>query len=324
MSDFFIASMAFPTVVYTIPLGLSLLYWVFVILGALDIDMFTPDGADGALDAADGAFTGAIKGAAGKFDAAADGAFTGALKGAAGKFDAAADGAFTGALKGAAGKFDAAADGALTGALKGAAGKFDAAADGVLDAAGGKIDGATEGALDALDGNAIDAADGSILLSIFNLRRAPVTVVFSFIAFYGWLMSFLAARHLLPFADALLPSWLTGILTIHAVLFVAVPLTSLSTRPLQSVFKTRSGARRRDFVGTVCQIRTGSVTDEHGQATLDDGGAGLIIQVRGGAHNFKRGERALIVDYDREQEAYIVEAYDALLEEEADAQSRIG
>jgi hypothetical protein len=34
------ASLRFPTVVFTIGLGIALLYWLFVLLGALDIDMF--------------------------------------------------------------------------------------------------------------------------------------------------------------------------------------------------------------------------------------------------------------------------------------------
>lgn len=34
------ASLQFPTVVFTIGLGIALVYWVFVLLGALDIDLF--------------------------------------------------------------------------------------------------------------------------------------------------------------------------------------------------------------------------------------------------------------------------------------------
>jgi hypothetical protein len=87
------------------------------------------------------------------------------------------------------------------------------------------------------------------------------------------------------------------------------------------VFKEQSGPRRRDFIGTECRIRTGSVDEEFGQARVEDGQAGLLIQVRSDG-KFKRGPRAIIIDYDREREAYIVEAYDALLDEKAAQKAR--
>lgn len=37
------ASLRFPTVVFTIGLGIALIYWLFVLLGALDIDLFGGD-----------------------------------------------------------------------------------------------------------------------------------------------------------------------------------------------------------------------------------------------------------------------------------------
>jgi hypothetical protein len=47
------ASVQFPTVVFTIGLGICLVYWVFVLLGALDIDLFG-DAVGGAKGGAEG------------------------------------------------------------------------------------------------------------------------------------------------------------------------------------------------------------------------------------------------------------------------------
>ena len=56
MADFVTQILAFPTVVYTVVLGFVLLYWLFVIIGAADLDLFDLDGAvDGAVEAIDGA-----------------------------------------------------------------------------------------------------------------------------------------------------------------------------------------------------------------------------------------------------------------------------
>ena len=40
MSELFQASLKFPTVVFTIGVAIALVYWLFVLLGALDIDLF--------------------------------------------------------------------------------------------------------------------------------------------------------------------------------------------------------------------------------------------------------------------------------------------
>lgn len=57
MTEFLSALLAFPTVAFTALLGVSLLYWVLVIVGAADLNPF--DGAEGAVK---GAVEGAVKG----------------------------------------------------------------------------------------------------------------------------------------------------------------------------------------------------------------------------------------------------------------------
>jgi hypothetical protein len=56
------ASAQFPTVVFTIGLGVAVIYWLFVLLGALDIDMFGD--AEGAAKGVGDALTGGAKGGA--------------------------------------------------------------------------------------------------------------------------------------------------------------------------------------------------------------------------------------------------------------------
>lgn len=276
MPDLMGALLAFPTVIFTALMALVLLYWLFVIFGALDVDAFSAKG--GVLDAA------VAKG--GAFDAMA--------------------------AKG--GALDAMA--AKGGALDAIAAKGEVA-DGLLDAAtakGGLIDGSADAMADGAEG-------ASGLLHALNLRRAPVTVTFSLIVFFGWIASYLGMAYLAPLLAPVLPAWLLGTLALAGAVAVALPVTSLATRPLEPVFKQRPGKTRRDFVGSVCRIQTGRVDDRLGQATLEDGGAGLIIQVRGTAGTLARGQQALIIDYDREREAYIVEAYDAMFEAETDAEA---
>lgn len=73
MDAFLTTMLSPPTVVFTVPLLLSLVYWLIAAIGLLDLDILDGalDGVDGALDGVDGALDGAADGAA---DAAVDGA----------------------------------------------------------------------------------------------------------------------------------------------------------------------------------------------------------------------------------------------------------
>jgi len=246
VSGLLAAFVAYPTVVFTTLLGIALVYWVFVILGALDVDMFD---ADGLFDGADGALDGA--------------------------------------------------DGALDGA------------EGALDG----VDGAVEGA-DALD--AVEGADGATgLLHALKLRRAPITVTFSFIALFGFIFSYLAMAYVAPIVGVALPAWVFGSVVLVGAFLLSLPLTSLATKPLEPVFKSVSAKGRRDYVGSVVRVRTGRVDERFGQADLTDGGSHMVIPVRIDTSTLKRGDDALIIDYDSEREAYIVEAYESLMDDKS-------
>lgn len=213
-------------------------------------------------------------------------------------------------------------------------------AGGVLDAAAAK----GEAAASALDGHAaaghataghaadtpgIDEAGSAA--AFFNLRRVPLTVTLSFFALFGWIATFCGMRLLGPLALTVMPSGLFGALLFLGSLVAAVPMTSLATRPLEGLFKTSEGRKRHELVGAVCEIRSGRVDEGFGQATLQDDGAELVIDVRidttrlrvavadgsaaGAATSgrLKRGDSAIVIDYDEARGAYLVEPYDELL-----------
>ncbi len=64
MNQLLDASVRFPTVIFTIGLGICLVYWLFVLLGALDIDLLGGGDASGAAKGIGDAVTGGAKGGA--------------------------------------------------------------------------------------------------------------------------------------------------------------------------------------------------------------------------------------------------------------------
>lgn len=264
MAELLAAALAFPTVVYTILLVVVVVYWLFVVLGALDIDMLDIGDADGMLE--------------GGADGAAEGIADGAFEGAGDALDGAMDGAADGLADGAADALDGAFDGAADGAAEGA-----------------------DGALDGAEGGAGGLAD---LMSALKLRSAPMTVVISSIVLTGWALSMLGMYYL----GGLLPRVALVPLVGLAAFVVAVPFTSLIIRPLAPVFVGSTGRTRADVVGNTAVVTTGRVDERFGQADCKVGRDHLRIEVRARADKgIGRGQSVLVIDFDVEREAYLVE-----------------
>lgn len=239
LSPFF----AFPVAVWTVLVGISLVYWLFVMSGLVHLG----EGVDGGTD-------GAIKGA---------------LEGAAGGHDVDVGGAHAGA---------------------------DIHADVHADAGGG-----------AEGHGEIGSAHG--FMALFRMRNVPVTVSSSLVAFFSWVLSFVAlwGANRLDYAPNVLVKCLVAF--VAAPLF-AFPLAKLTTAPLAPLLTPRQAKRSRDLIGKVCTIRTGEANAGFGEAFVKDTGADLVLRVRVDVGAMKRGEEGLIVSFDEEREEYVVEPMD--------------
>ena len=231
MNELATASLEFPTVVFTIVLGIVLVYWLFVLLGALDIDLF---GGDVDVDV-------------------------------------------SGAAKGIGD--------VLTGGAKGGAEAFHADTGG-----------------DAHGGAGADVDGGGGLWHGLGLGDVPVTISVSLIVVISWCGSLLVMHY-----AGGTGGWL-GLVVMVAAVLVALPIAALLVRPLAPVFAVKEGKSNADYIGHTCTISTGSVDDNFGQATVEDGGTVLVIQVRCGERGkLARGDKALIIDFDQARQAYVVE-----------------
>ncbi|MCC6333960.1 MAG: hypothetical protein IT380_08220 [Myxococcales bacterium] len=229
---------------------------------------------------------------------------TGAVFDAAG---GAAD-AIAGGVKGAG---DAAA-----GALKGAG----AAAAGALKGAGDAVAGAVKGVGDAVAG-AADAAGDAVadvhdagFLALLGIGRIPITVTASATVLTAWTLSALGTALLHP------DTTLVKVGLLLAALVAGFFATALLLRPFGKAMAQAKPTRRRDVLGQVCTITSGKVDAGFGTAVVDDGGAGINVMVVCGRTNaLKKGDRALLVDFDRAKDTYEVEPVDWLLPEELKA-----
>lgn len=180
--------------------------------------------------------------------------------------------------------------------------------------AGGALDveslGGADAAADA-GGAALESSglsDAAGLLSRLGLRQVPVTVLATLLA----LLNFLGCHYALKLVGPMsLPG---GAALALAVLLLSLPVAAALSRPLKPLFHVHEAPSRASLIGKVGVVCTGRVDDRFGQARIDDGGAGLIVEVRApAAAGLEREDRVLLVAWDTRREAFDVEREDALL-----------
>ncbi len=151
--------------------------------------------------------------------------------------------------------------------------------------------------LDALD---IDLCDGEAggMISRLGLDGLPSLLVLSVLAFFAWAITYFVHLFLLgPLPDLLRYGLGTGVLLLSPV--PAILLTAFVLRPLRRFVLRLRPAPQDSLAGRVAVVRTPTVDAHQGMADLDDGGAGLILQVRhDGDAAIARGDRVVLLEHD--------------------------
>ena len=84
-------------------------------------------------------------------------------------------------------------------------------------------------------------------------------------------------------------------------------MIALLIRLLRPLFRKLGDTGNRSLLGQCVKVRTAKVTAAFGEATLEDGGAGLILRIRADeALGFKRGDSLVLIEYLNNQNAYRV------------------
>lgn len=145
------------------------------------------------------------------------------------------------------------------------------------------------------------------LFATLGLAGVPLTLSLSLLFFFAWSLSLISVQWLLP----LIPLGILTVVAAIAVLIISfifsVFLTGKITRPLSRLFVTHEAESNQSLVSKTCVISTMKVSDDFGQAKVEDGEAGLIISVRAELPNtLTKGDNALIYEYDSEKNIYFV------------------
>ncbi len=187
----------------------------------------------------------------------------------------------------------------------GAAESLGGATDSIGGAAEGMIEGAAEGAAEGLAEGADGMGDHDGCL---GLGGVPSIIILTTFTVFGWLGSYFGSSwisHLdLAASMVALVPWAVGVGSVGASLVA----TSISLRPLKKVFALPPVTQHSDLVGKVCTVTTLRVDGTFGQAEVVDNDAStILIQARSrDANTLRRGDKALIFDYDPQTQVFFV------------------
>lgn len=145
------------------------------------------------------------------------------------------------------------------------------------------------------------------LLLRLGLSGVPVTLVLTLLFFFAWSVSYFIELLLLSYLPLGFLRYPLGLIVAVAALVVAVPVSAALCKPLRPLFRKLEATSSTSVLGQTAVVRSGRVTLSHGEAVLENGGAGLILRVRADeARDFKRGDRVVLLEYLEAEHAYRV------------------
>lgn len=158
----------------------------------------------------------------------------------------------------------------------------------------------------------VDAEGGEMsfiasVLSFFGLTRVPFAVVLTILSLFGFILSYYAVHFGFLLDSQIWLKYLSGSAIFIISFILALPLSGFAIKPLNKFFiRLDSQAENKSLLGVTCTIRSSRVDKDFGEAHCTVDGASLIVKVRCADEQFKRGDKAVIIEHDPEQNIYHV------------------
>jgi hypothetical protein len=132
----------------------------------------------------------------------------------------------------------------------------------------------------------------------FGLNGIPLTIVITLISIFGWLLSFYGVAFLTNSISNTFVNFLAETGLFFVSLYISVLITALLIKPLRKIFSSEQNNSVKKILGQVLVVRSSRVDDGFGEATYEDGGAGLILKVRSTENKiYVKGDRVVPFEY---------------------------
>ena len=158
------------------------------------------------------------------------------------------------------------------------------------------------------DADASGSANGLAgLLLKLSLNGVPLTITISFLALFGWLISYFAVYFIFPIIPDGLLEYLVGLPILIGSLYTSVLITAQVIKPLKPMFENMNKNTVKNVLGQTAIVRSLRLDTNFGEVQLSDGGAGLIFKARTfNNETYKKGDRVVLLEYIKEKHVYRV------------------
>jgi hypothetical protein len=163
---------------------------------------------------------------------------------------------------------------------------------------------------DEFGGDGADGAEPSGiggLLMKFGLHGVPVMVIVTIIAIVGWTFTYFLDLHVLSRLSLGAFGVLADIGALIGGVLLSIPIARIVLAPVRRLMRHHEPVTQRPLLGRYAEVRSPEITQHHGTAWVEDGGAGLILQVRCETPGlYVRGDRVVLIEYIDDENAYRV------------------
>lgn len=153
------------------------------------------------------------------------------------------------------------------------------------------------------------------VLSTIGVGKIPMSFFAAAYAFAGWILSYLAVLLFVGTGGA---HFAVGTIILIVVALLALPVSGLLLAPMTALVESDKGATTgQGLIGEVCTVASGRVDEQFGRGRCYVDATELVLSVRCKHDNdLSRGDEALIIGYDGDDDIYVVESVDAIMGEE--------
>ncbi len=154
----------------------------------------------------------------------------------------------------------------------------------------------------------VDATGFAGWLTKLGLAGIPVTIILTFFTVIGWFISYFTHYWIISVIETGFIYYFVGFVALIIISFISLNLTAVCLKPIRKKLISRNKPKSvHQLIGKLAIVRSANVAENKGEAVLEDGGAGLILQIRAPEQeNIKRGDSVVIISYDALTHSYQV------------------
>jgi len=154
-----------------------------------------------------------------------------------------------------------------------------------------------DGDIDSTDSAETQSILAGVLLKL-GLNGVPLTIVLTIIAIIGWLICYYTTyfgAKLLP--DLNIIKIIAALVTFVIASYITVLITAQVIKPLRALFSKLDVDETKHIIGQTVVVRSSVVNTERGEAFMNDGGAGVLLNIRTSAGSeFKKGDNVVVIE----------------------------